>query len=251
MQEVKSISQWRKIFQELHGKSVGFVPTMGYLHQGHISLVERSVAENEITAVSIFVNPTQFNNQEDLQGYPVSIADDKKKLLELGVDYLLLPEYQELYCDGYRYKVSENQYSQDLCGGTRPGHFDGVLTVVMKLLNITKAKKAYFGQKDWQQFQLVKGMVKAFFLDTQIVGCPTVRESSGLALSSRNNLLSEKDKKIAPFLHEIISKKLSIDEKSKLLAEKGFKVDYLTEKDGRIFVAAFLGKVRLIDNVPI
>ncbi len=251
MQEVKSICQWREIFRNLPDKSVGFVPTMGFLHEGHISLVERAKAENEITAVSIFVNPTQFNNQEDLQNYPVSIADDKEKLLELGVDYLLLPDYQELYCDGYRYKVSETSYSQELCGATRPGHFDGVLTVVLKLLNITKATRAYFGQKDWQQFQLVKGMVKAFFLDTQVVGCPTVRESSGLALSSRNKLLSEKDKRIAPLLYEIISKKLPIAEKRKLLKESGFVVDYLTQKEGRVFVAAFLGKVRLIDNVPI
>ncbi len=251
MKIVRSITQWREIFGGLQGKSVGFVPTMGYLHQGHISLVERSKAENQITAVSIFVNPTQFNNQEDLQRYPVNVQDDTLQLQDLGVDYLLLPDYGELYCDDYRYKVSENQYSLDLCGATRPGHFDGVLTVVLKLLNITKATRAYFGQKDWQQFQLVRGMASAFFLDTEIVGCPTVREDSGLALSSRNKLLTPEHKKIAPQLHEIISGKNSLAEKWKMLEAAGFQVDYLTKKEGRIFVAAFLGKVRLIDNVGV
>ncbi len=251
MEVISSIQRWREIFRSALGKRVGFVPTMGYLHQGHISLVERAKAENEVVAVSIFVNPTQFNNQEDLQCYPVSLDEDKRCLQELGVDYLLLPDYKELYGDDYRYKVSENSYSQDLCGAARPGHFDGVLTVVMKLLQITKASKAYFGQKDWQQYQLVKGMAQAFFLDTQIVGCPTVREDSGLALSSRNKLLTDEHRKIAPLLHQIIKEKLPLADKKKKLEAKGFRVDYLKEKEGRIFVAAFLGKVRLIDNVAI
>jgi len=137
MRVISSIEQWREIFRNIAGRSVGFVPTMGYLHAGHISLVEAAKAENEVVAVSIFVNPTQFNNQEDLQCYPVSLEDDKAQLEKLGVDYLLLPSYQELYCDDYRYKVSENEYAQDLCGAARPGHFDGVLTVVMKLLQMT------------------------------------------------------------------------------------------------------------------
>ena len=251
MKIIKSIAKWRKVFRDLQGTDVGFVPTMGFLHQGHMSLVEKSVAENKITAVSIFVNPTQFNNQSDLDSYPIDLERDRQMLLEAGVDYLLEPTYDELYNDGFRYKVCENQQSLDLCGAKREGHFTGVLTVVMKLLNITKATKAYFGEKDWQQLQLISGMAEAFFMDTQIVGCPIVREDSGLALSSRNKLIAEDHKAIAPYLHETISSGLPVDEMKKALEEKGFKIDYLKEKDGRIFVAAFLGSVRLIDNVKL
>ncbi len=249
MKIVKSIAEWREIFDDLQEMSVGFVPTMGFLHQGHMSLVRRSVAENKITAVSIFVNPTQFNNQSDLDCYPIDLHRDRQMLSDAGVDYVLEPTYDELYNDGFRYRVSEHRDSLDLCGATREGHFVGVLTVVMKLLNITKATKAYFGEKDWQQLQLIRGMAEAFFMDTVIEGCPIVREDSGLALSSRNKLIAEENKAIAPFLHETISSGLSVDEMKNALESKGFKVDYLKEKDGRIFVAAFLGDVRLIDNV--
>ncbi|MCK5201965.1 MAG: pantoate--beta-alanine ligase, partial [Spirochaetales bacterium] len=209
------------------------------------------VTENELTAVTIFVNPTQFNNPYDLTNYPSTWEQDIEKLEKAGVDYLLYPEYDDLYRDAYRYKIIENEDSGDLCGAARPDHFNGVLTVVMKLLAISRATRAYFGEKDWQQFSLIKGMADAFFIDTEIVSCPIVREESGLALSSRNKLITDKNRKIAPLLYKIISSDYDIDEMKKKLTDSGFVIDYLKIKDNRIFAAVFLGEVRLIDNVSI
>lgn len=252
MEIIKSIEHWREIFRanKKGEKTVGFVPTMGALHDAHMSLVKRAVEENQISAVSIYVNPTQFNNPDDLENYPETWDADVAKLEAAGVDYLLYPDYKEMYPDEYRYKVIETEYSQDLCGAARPGHFDGVLTVVMKLLNMTQATKAYFGEKDWQQFHLIKGMAEAYFLETEIVPCPIVREKSGLAMSSRNKLLTEEELAIAPIFNKTLISGKSIEEMHKDLESKGFKVDYLKMKEGRIFGAVFLGKVRLIDNVP-
>ncbi|MBI9097701.1 MAG: pantoate--beta-alanine ligase [Spirochaetaceae bacterium] len=250
---VKSIDQWIGIFKDYqkNEQSVGLVPTMGALHRGHMSLIERSVKENEITAATIFVNPTQFNNPDDLTSYPVTWDEDVVLLENAGVDYLLYPSYKDVYRDNYRYKVVETEYSNDLCGSARPGHFDGVLTVVMKLLNITRATKAYFGEKDWQQYQLIKGMTEAFFIDTEIISCPLIREESGLALSSRNKRLTEEHKMIAPLFYKTISSGSNIEQMKKELTECGFVIDYLKIKDSRIFGAVFLGEVRLIDNVSI
>lgn len=253
MQIIKSVDQWIGIFKEKQKerKTVGLIPTMGALHAGHISLVERSTSENELTAATIFINPTQFNNPDDLSKYPITWDEDVAKLESAGVDYLLYPSYEDLYKDAYRYKVIETEYSKDLCGATRPGHFDGVLTVVMKLLNITRATKAYFGKKDWQQYQLIKGMTETFFIDTEIIPCPIIREETGLAMSSRNKRLIDEHKKIAPLFYRTISSQMDLDQMKKELSNNGFVIDYLKIKDNGIFGAVFLGEVRLIDNVNI
>ena len=246
---VKSVEEWKKIYDSVKNKKIGFVPTMGGLHEGHISLVKRSKSENEITVVSIYLNPTQFNDKKDLETYPCNFSDDCKLLEENAVDYLFAPDYKVMYPDDFKYKVIETAFSKILCGEKRPGHFDGVLTVVMKFFNIIKPNNAYFGEKDFQQMTLLKGMVKAFFLDVNIVPCPIVREESGLALSSRNRKLSKEGLKKAPLFHEILVSKKSISDKQALLEENGFTVDYITELNGRLYGAVFLEGVRLIDNV--
>ena len=230
-------------------ESVGFVPSLGGLHAGHISLIEQSKKDNEKTIVSIFLNPAQFNDPDDLKKYPSTWEADLKILQDLKVDIVLKPSKQQIYPDEYTYKVIEQKISKELCGATRPGHFNGVLTVVMKLLNIVTPDKAYFGEKDYQQLQLVRNMVSAFFINTEIIPCPTIREKTGVALSSRNNLLTEEHKKIAPLLYQTIMQSIPIEEMHQKLTSLGFRVDYLKEIDNRIFVAAFLGNVRLIDNV--
>lgn len=235
----------------LHGKSLGFIPTMGALHAGHASLVERSKRENDLTLVSIFVNPTQFNDPKDLEKYPRTFEADLKILSEAGADFLLYPQSTDLYPDQYRYRMQENDLAKHLCGAHRPGHFDGVLSIVMKLLNIAQADHAYFGEKDYQQYLLIQGMVEAFFHKTKIIGCPTIREADGLAMSSRNTLLSPDDRKKAPRFPQILQSSQSIDAIQKQLTEEGFVVDYIEERFGRRFGAVKMGSVRLIDNVKI
>ncbi|MCY4532854.1 MAG: pantoate--beta-alanine ligase [Gammaproteobacteria bacterium] len=233
---------------------VGFVPTMGALHKGHESLIRRSVAESNITVVSIYVNPTQFDNQRDLAVYPDTLAEDKAILEDLGVDVLLMPTFEQIYPDGFRYQVSESEFSRELCGAHRDGHFTGVLTVVMKLLNIVRPARAYFGEKDFQQFQLIKDMARTFFLDVEIVPCEIVRESDGLALSSRNLNLDACAREKAPLIHNLISGNSTDDEIARRLAIAGFDVDYVQSRYGRRFAAAKVGEnpvVRLIDNVPL
>jgi pantoate--beta-alanine ligase len=253
MQVIKSIDQWIGIFQQRQkeGKTVGLIPTMGALHAGHMSLIERSKLENELTAATIFINPTQFNNPDDLSNYPLTWDEDIAKLKSAGVDYLLYPSYDDLYKDAYRYRVIETECSKELCGASRPGHFDGVLTIVMKLLNITRATNAYFGKKDWQQYHLIKGMAETFFIDTKIIPCPIIREKNGLAMSSRNKQLTDEHKKISHLFYKTISSPMDLDQMKNELSHNGFVIDYLEIKDNRIFGAVFLGKVRLIDNVSI
>jgi pantoate--beta-alanine ligase len=230
------------------GKTVGFVPTMGALHPGHQSLVEKSVAENDLTLVSIFVNPTQFNDPKDLEKYPRTFEKDVELLKQAGADFVLSPS-DSLYPDDYRYKVSESSFSRELCGAHRPGHFDGVLSVVLKLLNLARADRAYFGEKDFQQLSLIRGMAEAFFLPTQIIAGPTVRERDGLAMSSRNTLLTPEERQHAVLFPKILGNtSLSTAEAEKKLAENGFIVDYVTETRGRRLGAVKLGSVRLIDN---
>ncbi len=224
---------------------------MGALHAGHLALVKKSKAENDLTVVSIFVNPTQFNDPNDLKNYPRTMAEDEEKLRSVGADYLLSPEYQELYPDSYRYFVDESEFSQILCGSSRPGHFRGVLSVVMKLLNLVRADRAYFGEKDFQQLKLIEGMVEAFFMKTKIVPCATVREQDGLAMSSRNRRLSAQERELAPAFYRILTTMKSLDEAKAELGRLGFEVDYLEEHVGRRFGAVKLGAVRLIDNVAI
>jgi pantoate--beta-alanine ligase len=247
------ISAWRdrRAGDLRRGVTLGFVPTMGALHEGHLSLVARSRAENDRTLVSIFVNPTQFDDPADLDAYPRTLERDLALLDAAGVDFVLLPGAREMYADGFRYRVSETQLSTTLEGVHRPGHFDGVLTVVLKLLNIAAADHAYFGEKDWQQLSLVRGMADAFFLPTAIVACPTVRESTGLALSSRNARLSAADRERAATLHRVLTSAGTTDDAIEQLADAGFGVDYVDDHDGRRLAAVRLGGVRLIDNVPL
>lgn len=248
---VKKISEWKKIRESksLIGKSIGFVPTMGALHQGHIALIKKSLRENDVTVVSIFINPTQFNNQNDLINYPITLENDIKILNQNKVDYLFYPSYKNLYKDDYAYKITESNFSKILCGKYRPGHFDGVLTIVMKLFNIVKPNKAYFGEKDFQQLQLVKGMVESFFMDVKIVSVPTVREKDGLAMSSRNLRLTKEERILAAEFPKILSSNIPIRQIKNMLMRKGFKVEYVEQIGRRIFAAVYLGKVRLIDNV--
>lgn len=228
---------------------IGFVPTMGAFHEGHISLVKKSLSENKITVVSIFVNPTQFNDPEDLRKYPNNFDNDISILESLNVDYLFAPEYKLLYNDKYTYRINETNFSKLLCGSNREGHFEGVLTVVMRLFNIIAPHKAYFGEKDYQQYLLIKGMIKAFHMNVEVIASETVRDEDGLALSSRNILLSEKERKKAAKFPILLKSKGSDKEVKKSLEKEGFTVDYITTLDDRRYGAVKLGKIRLIDNV--
>ncbi len=250
---VKETAKWRKLRTSplFAGKSIGFVPTMGALHEGHLSLLRRAKEENELAVASIFVNPAQFNDKRDLKIYPRTLDADIEQLESENTDFLLLPSAKDMYPDGYRYRVNETAESGVLCGAHRPGHFEGVLTVVMKLLNLVRADKAYFGEKDYQQLHLIKGMAEAFFVDTKIVPCATLREKDGLAMSSRNLLLEPEHRKLAPALYKALRSKARPAAIKKDLAALGFSPDYVEERWGRRFAAAKLGKVRLIDNVKL
>lgn len=247
------ISAWRerRAGDRRRGVTLGFVPTMGALHEGHLSLVERSRAENDRTLVSVFVNPTQFDDPADFDAYPRVQERDLALLDAAGVDFVLRPRADEMYADGFRYRVSETELSTILEGEHRPGHFAGMLTVVLKLLNIAAAERAYFGEKDWQQLSLVRGMADAFFLPTAIVACPTVRESTGLALSSRNARLDVRDRERAAALHRVLTSAATRNDAIDQLADAGFAVDYVDDHDGRRLAAVRLHGVRLIDNVPL
>ncbi|XGC80558.1 pantoate--beta-alanine ligase [Bdellovibrio bacteriovorus] len=243
-QEFKS---WRK---NIKG-SVGFVPTMGALHAGHEELLKRARKENDIVVLSIFVNPTQFNDPNDLQKYPKTWEQDLAMAERNGVEAIFYPQYDEMYPDKYRYKVSENDYSNLLDGQHRPGHFDGVLSVVMKLFNVVAPTRAYFGEKDYQQMTLIKGMVESFFMDLEVVPVPTVREKDGLAMSSRNTRLTPQQRDLAPAIYKTLIESKSAGEAALKLENLGFVVDYVTDIGKRRFAAAKLGDVRLIDNVEI
>ena len=244
LRTVAEVNEWKKA-----KKNIGFVPTMGALHEGHLNLVRESLNQCEDTVVSIFVNPTQFNNPNDLQTYPRTIEKDIELLNELGTDAVFLPEAEEIYSDGYQYKVCESKDSLPLEGEHRPGHFDGVLSVVMKLLMITGCHKCFMGEKDYQQLMLIQGMAKNLFLPVEVIGVPTAREADGLAMSSRNLNLSEEAREKAPLLYKVLKSETPLPEARKQLEEAGFKVNYLKEMWGRKLVAAEIGGVRLIDNV--
>src|SRR5688572_2195338 len=231
--------------------TLGFIPTMGALHEGHLSLVRRSRSENDRTLVSIFVNPTQFDDQADLARYPRVLDADLAALGAEGADYVLLPRADDLYHDGFRYRITERDFSTELEGAHRPGHFDGVLTVVMKLLQIAQPARAYFGEKDWQQLSLVRGMVDAFFRPVTIGGCPTVRDHGGLARSSRCSTLAPADRERAPRFHQVLSSAPTPGEAARELSASGFEVDYVEERDGRRLGAVRIGGIRLIDNLPV
>lgn len=274
MKIVKSIDELRKDLKgyKLEGKSIGLVPTMGFLHEGHASLIRKARAENDIVVVSDFINPIQFGPKEDLKTYPRDLEADSKLCENIGVDFIFAPEASEMYHDRKTF-VDIEDMSNNLCGAKRPGHFRGVCTVCTKLFNITGADKAYFGQKDAQQVAIIKKVVADLDIPIEIIPCPIVREDDGLALSSRNTYLSEEERKAALCLSKAIfkgedlaksgSSVSEVLEKMKKIisSEKLAKIDYIsavdlsTMEDAKDFdgdrlvaIAVFIGKTRLIDN---
>ncbi len=259
------------------GKSVGFVPTMGYLHEGHLSLVKASLKDTDCTVVSIFVNPTQFGPREDFKEYPRDLARDSRLLEELGVDFLFCPDYTEMYPPDYKTYVEVEDLQNKWEGLSRPGHFRGVCTVVLKLFHIVRPDIAFFGQKDAQQAIVLKRMVSDFNLDVRIEVKPTVREKDGLALSSRNVYLNPEQRQAAlclsRSLNEAASKIRSGERRTAPLMERMreiidgedlAKLDYIAivdtasleplkeiKKEALIALAVFFGSIRLIDNIII
>ncbi len=258
------------------GRTIGFVPTMGALHEAHLSLIKRSRLENDITVVSIFVNPIQFAPSEDLEKYPRDIENDIKKLRTAEIDSLFLPDKAIFYSEDFSTYINVETISEKLCGRFRPGHFRGVATVVAKLFNIMKPTRAYFGQKDFQQAVIIRKMIKDLNFDIDIIVCPTVRESDGLAMSSRNLYLNEKHRKAASAVYRCLSKasdsiKSGISDTEQIkeimkgvISEEPLitDIDYASVYDPEtleevneikgevlIAVAVRLGDIRLIDNI--
>lgn len=248
---VHTVTEWQALrgSEVFHGKTVGFVPTMGALHAGHASLLERARAENDLVVLSIFVNPTQFNDPRDLDKYPRTWEADLALARRAGVDAVFAPTREMMYPDAYHYRVTEDRLSTLMEGAHRPGHFDGVLTVVLKLLLLARADRAYFGEKDLQQLLLVKGMVEAFFLPTTIVPCPTVRAEDGLALSSRNARLTPEGRARAPEFARVLREEPDVTAAKRRLEAAGFGVDYVQEHEHWRLGAVHLDGIRLIDNV--
>jgi pantoate--beta-alanine ligase len=213
--------------------------------------VERCLRENEVVVVSIFVNPTQFDDPRDLQRYPRNFENDLALIENLGADELIMPGPADLYPNGYRFRIESEADTLLMEGAYRPGFLQGVMTVVLKLLNLVRADRAYFGEKDYQQLQVVTDMAREFFVPTEIVPCATVREESGLALSSRNMLLSAEGKGTAAELFRALTRATTSSEARAMLKTHGFAVDYVEEHAGRRFAAAFLEGVRLIDNTAV
>ncbi len=245
-----SVAEWRRRREspEWAGKRIGFVPTMGALHAGHAALLRQARAENERVVLSIFVNPTQFNDPADLAKYPRTLEADCA-LAAPFADAVFVPAADELYPDRYAYRLTEYEQSCRWEGAHRPGHFDGVLTVVLKLLNAVRPDRAYFGEKDWQQLQLVRGLVGAMLLPIEIVACPTVRDADGLALSSRNARLSPEGRARAAEFPRALRTAPDAKTAAERLRAAGFEVDYVDDHAGVRLGAVRLEGVRLIDNV--
>ncbi|MBA4203465.1 MAG: pantoate--beta-alanine ligase [Polymorphum sp.] len=262
---------WRR-----EGLTIGVVPTMGALHDGHLSLVRNALTRTDRVIVTLFVNPKQFNNAADLAAYPRTVESDAAKLTPLGTHVLYAPEVEEIYPDGFATNVSVSGVSEGLCGAHRPGHFDGVATVVSKLLLQTGADLAFFGEKDFQQLQVVKRMVRDLDIPVEIVPCPTVREADGLAMSSRNVRLSAQARSTAAALPAVLfaaAERLSGGEAAEsvladaraAIAAAGFgDLEYLelraesdltplsrADRPARLLAAVWLDGVRLIDNVEV
>lgn len=250
MEVIHDLSVWRsrRSGPEFAGRKVGFVPTMGALHPGHVSLLERARRENDVVVLSIFVNPTQFNDPQDLAKYPRTLEADVALVAGL-VDWVLVPAANAMYPDAYRYRVTETALSLEYEGAHRPGHFDGVLTVVLKLLNLVAPHRAYFGEKDWQQLELVRSMAADFFLAVEIVACPTIRDADGLALSSRNRRLSPAARAQAAVFPRILREAPDASVAATRLVQAGFIVDYVADREGSRLAAIRIEGVRLIDHV--
>lgn len=276
MKTVNTISEIRAITKEWKSKnfSIGFVPTMGYLHEGHKSLIEKARLENDKVIVSIFVNPTQFGPNEDFEKYPRDLEKDETLCSDAGADLIFAPEVIEMYPEGASTYVDVEGITEGLCGEKRPGHFRGVCTVVSKLFNIVAPHRAYFGEKDAQQLAVIKRMVKELNFDIEVIGCPIIREEDGLAKSSRNTYLSPEERIAATVLSRSLNKAkeaLSQGEQNsanlkniilrELTSEPLAKIDYVEivdsitlkpigniEKSILAAIAVFIGKTRLIDN---
>ncbi len=277
---IRDIKQMKEIINNLkkEGKSIGFVPTMGYLHQGHISLLQCSKKDNDITVLSIFVNPTQFGKGEDFDKYPRDLERDLEMATKAGVDIVFAPDENQMYPPDFATYVVQERLTEGLCGKFRPGHFRGVLTVVNKLFNIVKPDRAYFGEKDYQQLIVIKQMVKDLNMDVDIVGCPIVREEDGLAMSSRNKYLSEEERQSALSLSKALflakqmfesgeanPEKIKQKMKELILQHPHVKeVQYIeivhpktlepkkkVEKGDRVLLAVYVGDTRLIDNIEL
>ncbi len=265
------VADWRR-----ENIKVAVVPTMGALHEGHLSLVRAALAQAERVVVTLFVNPKQFNNAADLVAYPRTEQEDADKLAPIGAHLLYAPDAEEVYPRGFATTVSVSGVSEGLCGAYRPGHFDGVATVVAKLFRQTGADLAFFGEKDFQQLHVVRRMVKDLDIPISIVGCPTVRERDGLALSSRNVRLSPAERQVAPKLASIlldtagrimngVQTDRALGEACSAILAAGYReVEYLElrseddliplsnhDRPARLLVAAWLGDIRLIDNIPL
>ena len=261
------VKSWKK-----EGKTVGLVPTMGYLHEGHASLIRKCREENDIVVVSVFVNPTQFGPNEDLEAYPRDFQRDSALCASLGADLIFHPEPEEMYQDPCAY-VSIETLSENLCGRTRPIHFRGVCTVVSKLFHIVAPDRAYFGQKDAQQLAIIRKMVRDLNFDIEIVGCPIIREEDGLAKSSRNTYLNPQERQAALCLSRAVKRgqeliapgmdsEAVLSEMRKVIeAEPLAKIDYVSvvdaltmkdvekvDRDVLVAMAVYIGKTRLIDN---
>lgn len=274
MKVIKKIDELKEVLKDFkkEGKSIGLVPTMGFLHKGHASLIKKAVEENDIVVVSDFVNPIQFGPNEDLEAYPRDINADSKLCEDLGADFIFNPEPSEMYHDKKAF-VDIEGLSDNLCGARRAGHFRGVCTVCTKLFNIVGPNRAYFGQKDAQQLAIIKKLVFDLNIPVEIVACPIVREDDGLAMSSRNTYLSADERKAALCLSKAIfeGEKMAkngasvseVLEKMKELisSEKLAKIDYISavdletikdvdnfNKDTLVAIAVYIGKTRLIDN---
>lgn len=258
------------------GESIGVVPTMGALHDGHLSLARRARVECDRVITTIFVNPKQFNNPEDLKQYPRNEAADEVLLSTVPVDIIFAPSVDEIYPDGFITTVSMTGVAQPMEGHMRPGHFDGVATVVTKLFGMTLADRGYFGQKDWQQLQVVLRLVRDLNVPVEVVGCETIREADGLAMSSRNVRLTVAGRAKAPVLYAAISEaardiraghadRMAIREAAETMRAAGFeRVEYIELRDAetlmpsgdsrrtrRMLAAAWIDGVRLIDNIPV
>ncbi|PYC38981.1 pantoate--beta-alanine ligase [Pseudomonas protegens] len=278
MNTVKTVRELRAAVARARseGKRIGFVPTMGNLHSGHAALVAKAAQRVDFVVASIFVNPLQFGAGEDLDKYPRTLAADQEKLLEAGCHLLFAPSVEEMYPDGMagQTRVSVPQLSEGLCGASRPGHFEGVATVVSKLFNMVQPDLAVFGQKDYQQLAVIRALVHDLNMPIQIIGEPTVRATDGLALSSRNGYLSAEQRAIAPVLYRSLSQIAQairdgerdyprlLAEQQQQLEAAGLRRDYLEirhaknlrpataeDRDLVILVAAYLGTTRLIDNL--
>jgi pantoate--beta-alanine ligase len=273
MKTVKTIAEMRQLRAQITG-TIGFVPTMGYLHEGHISLVNKAREENDVVFVSIFVNPTQFGPKEDFRNYPRDLKRDLA-MLEPATDYVFVPADAEMYPEKYNTWVEVNDITDRLEGVIRPGHFKGVTTVVNKLFNIVRPDKAYFGQKDAQQVAVIKKMVTDLNMDLEVVACPTMREKDGLAMSSRNTYLTPEQRKAAVVLSRALrmakelwtngeteSAEIRQEMTSLIRKEPLAMIDYVSIADNEtlkeihrvkapalVSLAVKIGKTRLIDNI--